>query len=158
VDRRRILRRLPFKGGRSDLLTGSGSRLDIENINLVATLLIHAEHQGYWSRLGERFEKDMQSLLDRHLLAGLVDAPWVRTEDAESDDDMQFFSALQELIAYVFEESVRVKNKLRIRPSRRHEIPGTSSAGILHEMQSLLKTYRSEVARQSRMLDEGSRT
>lgn len=25
---------LPFKNGRSDLLTGSGSRLDIQNINL----------------------------------------------------------------------------------------------------------------------------
>ena len=51
----------------------------------------------------------MQSLLDRHLLAGLVNAPWVRTGDAESADDLKFFSALQELVAYVFEESVRVK-------------------------------------------------
>jgi hypothetical protein len=145
------------KALRITILRPSGSRLDIENINLIATLLIHAEHQGYWSKLGERFEKDMQSLLDRHLLAGLVDAPWVGTEDAENADDMEFFSALQELVGYVFEESVRVKNKLRIRPSPRHEIPGTSSAGILHEM-SLLKRYRTEVVRQSRMLDEGSRT
>src|SRR5437870_1053713 len=100
---------LPFENGRSDLLTGSGSRLDIENINLLATLLVHAEHQGYWSKLGEQFEEDMQSLLDQHLLAGLVSAPWVWTGDAESVDDMQFFSALQELVAYVFEESVRVR-------------------------------------------------
>ena len=28
---------LPFENGRSDLLTGSGSRLDIQNINLLAT-------------------------------------------------------------------------------------------------------------------------
>ena len=28
---------LPFRNGRSDLLTGSGSRLDIQNINLLAT-------------------------------------------------------------------------------------------------------------------------
>src|SRR5262249_39077046 len=27
---------LPFENGRSDLLTGSGSRLDIQNINLLA--------------------------------------------------------------------------------------------------------------------------
>jgi len=33
---------LPFENGRSDLLTGSGSRLDIQNINLLATLLVHA--------------------------------------------------------------------------------------------------------------------
>jgi hypothetical protein len=57
--------------GPSDLLTGNGSRLDIENINLLATLLIHAEHQGYWGKLGEQFEESMQSLLDRHLLAGV---------------------------------------------------------------------------------------
>jgi hypothetical protein len=33
--------------GRSDLLAGSGSRLDLENINLVATLLKHLDHEGY---------------------------------------------------------------------------------------------------------------
>jgi len=154
----RIRHQLPFENGRSDLLTGSGSRLDIENINLLATLLIHAEHQGYWSKLGEQFEEDMQSLLDRHLLAGLVDAPWVRTGDAESAGDMKFFSALQELVAVVFEESVRVKKKSSILFSRWHEIPARSSRGILHEMQSLLKKYRAEIVRQSRLLDKGDRT
>jgi hypothetical protein len=33
---------LPFDAGRNDLLAGSASRLDIENINLIATLLVHA--------------------------------------------------------------------------------------------------------------------
>jgi hypothetical protein len=153
-----IWSQLPFENGRSDLLTGNGSRLDIENINLLATLLIHAEHQGYWSKLGEQFEEDMQSLLDRHLLAGLVNAPWVRTGDAKSADDMKFFSALQELVAYVFEESVRVKKTLGILFSRWHEIPARSSPGILHEMQSLLQKYRTEVIRQSRLHDQGGCT
>jgi hypothetical protein len=132
--------------------------LDIENINLLATLLVHAEHQGYWSKLGEQFDEDMQSLLDRHLLAGLVNAPWVRTDDAERAGDMRFFSALQELVAYVFEESVRVKKKSGILFSRSQEIPARSSGGILHEMQSLLQKYRTEVVRQSRLLDKGART
>ena len=149
---------LPFENGRSDLLTGNGSRLDIENINLLATLLVHAEHQGYWSKLGEQFEEDMQSLLDRHLLAGLVDAPWVRTGDPERAGDLEFFSALQELVAYVFEESVRVKKKSGILFSRWHEIPARSSRGILHEMQSLLQKYRGEVVTQSRLHDQGGRT
>jgi len=155
----RLIRlQLPFENGRSDLLTGNGSRLDVENINLLATLLIHAEHQGYWSKLGEQFEEDMQSLLDRHLLAGLVNAPWVRTGDAESADDTKFFSALQELVAYVFEESVRVKKTSGILFSRWHEIPAGSSPGILHEMQSFLKKYRTEIVRQSGLLDKGDRT
>jgi len=132
--------------------------LDIENINLLATLLVHAEYRGYWSKLGEQFEKDMQSLLDRHLLAGLINAPWVRTGDAERAGDMQFFSALQELVAYVFEESVRVKKKSRILFLRSQEIPATSSEGILHEMQSMLQKYRTEVVRQSRQHDNGGRT
>ena len=155
---RRIRPELPFEDGRTDLLIGSGSRLDIENINLLATLLAHAEHQGYWSNLGEQFEEDMQSLLNRHLLAGLVDAPWVRTGDPESADDLEFFSALQELVAYVFEESVRVKKKSSILFSRWHEIPARSSRGILHEMQSFLKKYRTEIVRQSGLLDKGDRT
>src|SRR5215216_699378 len=149
---------LPFENGRSDLLTGNGSRLDIDNINLLATLLIHAEHQGYWNELGRQFEEEMLSLLDRHLLAGLVSAPWVRSEDVESLDDTKFFSALQELVAYVFEESVRVKKTSGILFSRWHETPARSSRGILHEMQSLLKEYRTEVVRQSRLHDNGGRT
>src|SRR5262245_50848906 len=75
---------LPFENGRSDLLAGSGSRLDIQNINLFATLLVHAQYQGYWSQLGMQFEEEMEALLERHVLKGLVDAPWVRTDDPES--------------------------------------------------------------------------
>src|SRR4029434_7532344 len=102
---------LPFENGRSDLLTGSGSRLDIENINLLATLLVHAQYQGYWSQLGMQFQEEMEALLERHVLNGLIDAPWVRTEDPESDGDDGFFAALQELVAYAFEESVRIRKK-----------------------------------------------
>src|SRR2546429_518957 len=87
--------------------------------------------------------------------AGLVDAPWVWTDDPESDDD-EFFAALQELVAYAFEESVRIKKKGRLFPSW-HEIPIRSSRGILQEVQSLLQKYRSELVRQSRLLDQGGR-
>jgi hypothetical protein len=121
---------LPFKNGRSDLLTGSGSRLDIENINLLATLLVHAQYQGYWSQLGMQFQEEMEALLERHLLNGLVDARWVRTDDPESDDDDRFFAALQELVAYAFEESVRIKKRGGLFASW-HEIPARSSRGIL---------------------------
>jgi hypothetical protein len=61
------------------------------------------------------------ALLKRHLLSGLVDAPWVRTDDPESDDD-RFFAALQELVAYAFEEGVRIKKKGGLFPGW-HEIP-----------------------------------
>jgi len=145
---------LPFENGRSDLLTGSGSRLDIQNVNLLATLLVHAQYQGYWKQLGMQFQEEMEALLERHLLSGLVDAPWVRTDDPESNDDDGFFAALQELVAYAFEESVRIKKKGRRFPGW-HEIRVRSSPGILQEVQSLLQSYRSELVRQSRLLDQG---
>jgi hypothetical protein len=147
---------LPFENGRSDLLTGSGSRFDIENINLLATLLVHAEYQGYWSQLGMQFQEEMEALLQRHVLSGLIDAPWVRTDDAESEDDDRFFAALQELVAYAFEESVRIRKKGRLFPGWQ-EIPVRSSHGILQEVQSLLQKYRSELVTQSRLLDQGGR-
>jgi hypothetical protein len=147
---------LPFENGRSDLLTGSGSRLDIQNINLLATLLVHAQYQGYWSHLGMQFQEEMEALLEPHVLNGLVDAPWVRTDDPESDDDDGFFAALQELVAYAFEESVRIKKKGRLFPTW-DEIPARSSRGILQEVQSLLQKYRSELVRQSCLLDQGGR-
>src|SRR6516164_6453477 len=115
---------------RSDLLTGSGSRLDIENINLLATLLVHAQYRGYWGQLGMQFQEEMEALLERHVLKGLVDAPWVRTDDPESDDDDRFFAALQELVAYAFEESARIKKEGRLFPGW-HEDRVRSSRGIL---------------------------
>src|SRR4029079_10031717 len=137
---------LPFNHGRSDLLTGSGSRLDIQNINILVTLLVHAEYQGYWSQLAMQFEKEMEALLEKHLLAGLIDAPWVRTDDAKSHDDERFFSALQELVAYAFEEAARLKVK---KPGRRfqswQDISARSSRGILQEVQCLLHKYRGEL-------------
>ena len=104
-----------------------------------------------------QFQEEMEALLQRHLLSGLVDAPWVRTDDPESDDDDDgFFAALQELVAYAFEESVRIKKKGRLFPGW-HEIPARSSYGILQEVQSLLQKYRSELLKQSRLLDQGGR-
>jgi hypothetical protein len=153
----RLIRpRLPFEYGRSDLLTGSGSRLDIENINLLATLLAHAQYQGYWSELGARFEEDMHALLDRHLLSGLVSAPWVRSDTPERAGDRKFFDALQELVAYVFEESVRVSaNSSRVASNAQERASG---GGILQEMQVILQKYRNEVLKQSRLNGKGDRT
>jgi len=146
--------KLPFENGRTDLLTGSGSRLDIQNINLLATLLVHGQYQGYWKQLGMQFQEEMEALLERHVLKGLVDSPWVRTDDPQSDDDGGFFAALQELVAYAFEESVRLKKKGRLFLGW-YKIPARSSHGILQEVQSLLQKYRSELVRQSRLLDQG---
>ena len=101
-------------------------------------------------------QQEIELLLERHLLRGLIEAPWVRTDDPKSDDDDRFFAALQELMAYAFEESIRIKKKGRLFP-RWHEIPVRSSHGILQEVQSLLQKYRSELVRQSRLLDQGGR-
>ena len=101
-----------------------------------------------------QFQEEMEALLERHVLKGLVDSPWVRTDDPQSDDDGGFFAALQELVAYAFEESVRIKKKGSLFP-RWHEKPVRSSYGILQEVLSLLQKYRSELVRQSRVLDQG---
>jgi len=125
---------LPFLNGRTDLMVGPGSRIDIQNINLVATLLVHAQTGGYWASLGELFASDMASLLDQHLLAGLVEAPWICLGPSLKDNDHLFLSALQELTAYAFGEAARIEKALE-----------TNSRGILVDMQELLGTYRAIV-------------
>ena len=152
----RIRPQLPFRNGRTDLLAGSASRFDIENINLLATLLAHVQYNGYWRQLGEQFEREMEALLDRHMLAGLITAPWVATGDVATAGDVLFFSALQELVAYALEESVRL-SKISGISLLRHAKPPEPSLGILQEMQSLLATYRNEVVRQSALMDQGGR-
>jgi hypothetical protein len=155
----RVIRRhLPFENGRTDLLAGSASKLDIENINLLATLLVHAQVKGYWAALGQQFEGEMHALLDRHLLAGLADAPWVKSGDPERYGDRRFMSALQELVAYAFDESARLSKKSKARSSRSRQQAGLESHGILHEMQSMLQEYRIEIVRQSGLDGKGRRT
>ena len=66
----------------------------------------------------------------------------------------QFFSALQELMAYAFEEYARLE-KVRCNQWWRQ---GTSErSGILEEMQALLQHYRAELLAESgRLLQEGA--
>src|SRR5262245_51715388 len=42
-----------------------------------SSLLVHAQYQGYWSELGTQFQEEIELLLERHLLSGLIEAPWV---------------------------------------------------------------------------------
>ena len=144
---------LPFENGRTDLLIGSGSRLDIQNVNLLATLLIHSEYDGYWRSLGEQFKLDFISLLTRHILAGLLDAPWVRESWAQIGDDDRFFAALDELVAYAYGESARVKQRRFLLFDTWRDIPARAPNGILEETQSLLSKYRTLVERQSHFVN-----
>ena len=142
----------PFASGRTDLLIGPGSRLDIENINLVATLLVHSEYDGYWSGLGQEFRAEMEIVLRRHILAGLLDAPWVRQPWAQFGDDDKFFAALQELVAYAYGESTRVKQRRLLQFGMWRNVHARSPNGILEEMQRLLFKYRKAIERQSRLV------
>ncbi len=133
---------LPFLSGRTDVLVGPGSRADIRNINLLATLLVHAQSadgDGYWSLLGASFADDLVSLLDRHLLSGLVEAPWVCDSDRrgfeDPRNDQAFFDALQELTSYAAAEATRLDT---VQATKRPD-------GILNEMQALVAKYRSIV-------------
>jgi hypothetical protein len=144
---------LPFTNGRTDLLIGSGSRLDIENINLVATLLVHSEYDGYWHVLGQEFGAEMEALLERHILTGLFAAPWVRQSWAQVGDDDRFFAALQELVAYAYGESTRVKQRRLLLFGRWRDVPARPN-GILEEMQRLLSKYRKLIERQSNLVSQ----
>jgi len=145
---------LPVKGGRSDVLAGSASRLDIENINLIATLLVHAERDGHWKTLGRKFAREFEDLLDRHLLSGLLAAPWVCATDRTAVDDVAFFAALQELVGYAFEEAVRVRRRGFLF-SEWQEIPARPSLGILQEVRSLLSRFREELGQQADLIKLG---
>jgi hypothetical protein len=131
---------LPFLDARTDLLLGPGSSLDIHNINILATLLVHAQSNGdgYWGALGELFADELISLLDRHLLAGLLEAPWVciPTMEGTTAPGQLFASALQELTSYAAAEAARL-TQLRERTF--------ACGGILAEVQELLATYRAIV-------------
>jgi hypothetical protein len=141
---------LPFLNARTDILVGPGSKVDIHNINLLATLLVHAQSadgDGYWCSLGELFASDLVSLLDRHLLAGLIEAPWIclSERDGKTANDHLLLSALQELTAYAAAEATRLKQARESLPARFLSLQEKEGRGILDEMQELLATYRAIV-------------
>jgi hypothetical protein len=129
--------------------------LDIQNVNLVATLLAHSEYNGYWRSLGEQFKVEMEQLLERHILTGLLTALWVRDTSAQFGDDDRFFAALQELVAYAYGEAVRVKQRRLLLFGTWRDIPARSPNGILEEMHNLLSKYRRLLERQSRLVTQG---
>jgi hypothetical protein len=136
--------RLPFATERTDVLTCQ-SKADIENVNLMATLLSHEQMLTYWKHLGRRCMADVKALLQRHLLGGILDVPWIHPATGNRADDTQFFSALQELMTYAFDEHARLEKE------RRNQAGQSTSdrPGILAEMQTLLRHYRAELLAQA---------
>jgi len=116
-------------------------------------LLVHSEFDGYWRSLGAQFTLEMVSLLHRHILAGLLDAPWVRERWAQIGDDDRFFAALGELVAYAYGESARVKERRFLLFGTWRDIPARAPNGILEEMQSLLSKYRMLMERQAHFVN-----
>jgi hypothetical protein len=147
-----ILPQLPFLKERTDVLTCQ-SKTDIENVNLMATLLSHHQALAYWEHLGRGFVADVEALLKRHLLQGILEVSWIHPATGEMADDTQFFSALQELMGYAFEEYARLGKEKRNQWWRR----SSDRPGILEEMQALLQHYRAELLAESgRLLQEGA--
>jgi len=147
----KIRQSLPFLNARTDVLVGPGSRVDIQNINLLATLLVHAQsadRDGYWSVLGEQFIKEFVSLLDRHLLTGLLEVPWLGIPDTDVNPttDQLFLSALQELTAYAAAEVSRLEQMRESMLTRFSNLQAVDTrGGILNAMQELLTGYRATV-------------
>ena len=150
-DRLSIRPQLPFVTERTDVLTCQ-SETDIENINLIATLLSHHQTLAYWKRLGGRFVADVEALLRRHLLRGMLEVCWIHPATGEMADDTQSFSALQELMAYAFDERARLEKEKRNRWWWRDT---SDPPGILAETKALLQHYRAELLTESgRLLQE----
>lgn len=123
-----IANRLPFQIGRTDVLNAS-TRLDIRNANLVSTLLVHRQWDGYWGELGDRFCVELQAILERHQLSGILEAPWITTGHPSGANDQRFFEALDELMTYAFQEHQRIVQS------------GCVGASILEEVRELLERH-----------------
>lgn len=143
---------LPFKQERTDILTAH-CPVDIENVNLVATLLCHAQHRGRWWAFGEVFAEEMTTLLRQHLLEHLLEAPWIRTNEQKSFNDAAAMEALNELCAYTFSECQRIALARKRAWEGAREI--LQPTGILVEIRALLKKYRAILVNESNKATQG---
>ena len=127
---------LPFELGRTDILSAS-TRCDIKNVNLIATLILHEELEGFWSDLGRQLRQDIDKLLQDHQLSGLLNASWIADGTKANANDWEYFQALRELTFYTLSENERIRRTAQI---------GNS---ILFGIHDLLDTYRTEMKVQS---------
>lgn len=137
---------LPLPPSRTDVLTATLPS-DIENINLTASLLVHAQYaelNGYWRQAGRRFGREAEALLNDYGFRDLLNSAWVNEnhEKDTAESDVLFSCALQKLVAHAFAETKRFSLKL---PSR-----GVHKKGLLQHMQELVGKYRALVREQSK--------
>jgi len=96
----------------------------------------------------------------RHCSSGiystvLVDAPWVRTDDPESDDGRWVLCRSPRACCVRFlKESARIKKEGL---ARRKPVSRSSRGNSAGSFRTLLQKYRSELVRQSQLLDQGGR-
>ncbi len=153
---RLVIRKLPGKIiNRTDVLTCKSVR-DIENVNLVATLLMHAQCAGYWEALGKSFIKEVEGLLEQHGLSGLLAVSWVYGGSAHtpafrdagnSDEDVKgtlFFDVFSDLMEYAFAEVARIQ-KAKLLGKR-----DADREGILSQMREILLRYGAELHKRAK--------
>jgi hypothetical protein len=82
----------------------------------------------------------------------MLEVCWIHPATGEMADDTQSFSALQELMAYAFDERARLEKEKRNRWWWRDT---SDPPGILAETKALLQHYRAELLTESgRLLQE----
>lgn len=128
-----IVARLPFERKRTDVLNAM-TKVDIHNINLMATLLVHAQCGYFWRELGIEFVSEMKKVLGRHQLP-LDMVPWVHDDEDKginptNSDEEIYARVLSELVSYAMSEWQRLSR-----------YPGAET-GLLGEVNSLLVSYR----------------
>ena len=149
ADGKRVVEpQLPFtERPRTDLIVGTGSPVDIKNINLIATLLVHSQftaYEGYWRELGKTFEEMWWALLRKHQLPGIVEAPWVRSRGQDAGDE-SFAAAFQELMQAAYEDSVRMM-RYEATPVLQREC---LRSGILKDAYNVVATIRAILTAQA---------
>ena len=134
-----LQQQLPFTHERTDILTAS-SRRDIENINLFATLLVHAAHNGYWGELGMQFRHDMLELLEMYQLSYVLAAQWVYGDKNTTRDDGSFIEAVNDLMACALDDAYSLGEK---------KFDANTGVGdklsILFEAERICRYYRTEI-------------
>jgi hypothetical protein len=150
--------KLPLKPERTDIIVGVSSPLDIHNVNLAASLLVHHQFRdfcGYWAELGARFENSLVKILQEHQLLGLIKPSWVVPVGEEMiPDNTSFLAALQELVSCAVNDSGRIitqQRKWKLLSFLQCTDENTKSApGILQQTKEVFDTFRAEVTKSKR--------
>ncbi len=125
---------------RTDMV-GCKSLQEVEYGQLVATLLLHSQYGGIWSKLGKDFESQYMKLLNKYdLIPTVQNNSWIKKPEVTESNPEDFFYHLEEIYEHVRGEFTAVHKT-------------GERKGLIFEIHNLIQDFKTQIEEESKLIN-----